>query len=178
MPYETGDLLDVERRVLECLGAALVSEGMVCPLTFSADFSSTLRRAHHAMPPHRSRASHASCTIVKTLPNRTKPVQFPAFPICDRRIEASTEPGVWLNREGLAERIDFAVAVGLGCSPPEEIISYSVLADPYAARGLKRVSPENPDGFEASPGKVQSWRVRHVPPSNAIRCIGRVRRDA
>jgi hypothetical protein len=26
LPYETGDLLDVERRVLECLGAALVSE--------------------------------------------------------------------------------------------------------------------------------------------------------
>ena len=26
LPYQTGDLLDVERRVLECLGAALVSE--------------------------------------------------------------------------------------------------------------------------------------------------------
>jgi hypothetical protein len=26
LPYETGDLLDAERRVLECLGAALVSE--------------------------------------------------------------------------------------------------------------------------------------------------------
>ena len=26
MPYEAGDLLEVERRVLECLGAALVSE--------------------------------------------------------------------------------------------------------------------------------------------------------
>ena len=26
LPYETGDLLDVERQVLECLGAALVSE--------------------------------------------------------------------------------------------------------------------------------------------------------
>ena len=26
LPYESGDLLDVERRVLECLGAALVSE--------------------------------------------------------------------------------------------------------------------------------------------------------
>jgi hypothetical protein len=26
LPYETGDLLDLERRVLECLGAALVSE--------------------------------------------------------------------------------------------------------------------------------------------------------
>ena len=26
LPYEIGDLLDVERRVLECLGAALVSE--------------------------------------------------------------------------------------------------------------------------------------------------------
>jgi hypothetical protein len=26
LPYETSDLLDVERRVLECLGAALVSE--------------------------------------------------------------------------------------------------------------------------------------------------------
>jgi hypothetical protein len=26
LPYETGDLLEPERRVLECLGAALVSE--------------------------------------------------------------------------------------------------------------------------------------------------------
>jgi hypothetical protein len=26
LPYETGDLLNAERRVLECLGAALVSE--------------------------------------------------------------------------------------------------------------------------------------------------------
>ena len=26
LPYETGDLLDAERRVLECFGAALVSE--------------------------------------------------------------------------------------------------------------------------------------------------------
>jgi hypothetical protein len=26
LPYETGDLLDAERRVLECLGTALVSE--------------------------------------------------------------------------------------------------------------------------------------------------------
>jgi len=26
LPYEPGDLLEVERRVLECLGAALVSE--------------------------------------------------------------------------------------------------------------------------------------------------------
>ena len=26
LPYETGDLMGVERRVLECLGAALVSE--------------------------------------------------------------------------------------------------------------------------------------------------------
>jgi hypothetical protein len=26
LPYETGDLLDAERRVLECLGAALVGE--------------------------------------------------------------------------------------------------------------------------------------------------------
>ena len=26
LPYEAGDLLEVERRVLECLGAALVSE--------------------------------------------------------------------------------------------------------------------------------------------------------
>ena len=26
LPYESGDLLDAERRVLECLGAALVSE--------------------------------------------------------------------------------------------------------------------------------------------------------
>jgi hypothetical protein len=26
LPYETADLLDLERRVLECLGAALVSE--------------------------------------------------------------------------------------------------------------------------------------------------------
>src|SRR5271155_792762 len=26
LPYEAGDLLDAERRVLECLGAALVSE--------------------------------------------------------------------------------------------------------------------------------------------------------
>ncbi len=26
LPYKTGDLLDAERRVLECLGAALVSE--------------------------------------------------------------------------------------------------------------------------------------------------------
>ena len=26
LPYDTGDLLDAERRVLECLGAALVSE--------------------------------------------------------------------------------------------------------------------------------------------------------
>ena len=26
LPYETGDLLDAERRVLECLGAALVIE--------------------------------------------------------------------------------------------------------------------------------------------------------
>ena len=26
LPYETGDLLDVERRIPECLGAALVSE--------------------------------------------------------------------------------------------------------------------------------------------------------
>jgi hypothetical protein len=26
LPYETGDLMDAERRVLECLGAALVSE--------------------------------------------------------------------------------------------------------------------------------------------------------
>src|SRR5271165_452123 len=26
LPYETGDLLDLERRVLECLGTALVSE--------------------------------------------------------------------------------------------------------------------------------------------------------
>ena len=26
LPYETGNLLDAERRVLECLGAALVSE--------------------------------------------------------------------------------------------------------------------------------------------------------
>jgi hypothetical protein len=26
LPYQTGDLLDVERRVLECLGAGLVSE--------------------------------------------------------------------------------------------------------------------------------------------------------
>ena len=30
LPYETGDLLDAERRVLECLGAALVSE---CAIT-------------------------------------------------------------------------------------------------------------------------------------------------
>ena len=26
LPYDTGDLIDAERRVLECLGAALVSE--------------------------------------------------------------------------------------------------------------------------------------------------------
>jgi hypothetical protein len=31
LPYETGDLLDLERRGLECLGAALVSEGNGLP---------------------------------------------------------------------------------------------------------------------------------------------------
>jgi hypothetical protein len=32
LPYETGDLLDVERRVLECLGAALVNEWNGLPI--------------------------------------------------------------------------------------------------------------------------------------------------
>ena len=52
LPYETGDLMGVERRVLECLGAALVSERMVCPPTFSAGSSSTQRPANHTTLPY------------------------------------------------------------------------------------------------------------------------------
>jgi hypothetical protein len=47
LPYEPSDLLDVERRVLECLGAALI-----CLLTFSAGSSSTRRRENHMMLPY------------------------------------------------------------------------------------------------------------------------------
>ena len=50
--YEPSDLLDVERRVLECLGAALVIDGMICRLTFSAGSSSTRRRENHMMLPY------------------------------------------------------------------------------------------------------------------------------
>ena len=49
LPYETGDLLEAERRVLECLGAALVS---ICPPTFSEGSSSTRRRENHMMLPY------------------------------------------------------------------------------------------------------------------------------
>ena len=52
LPYETGELLDAERRVLECLGAALVSEWMICPPTFSEGSSSTRRRENHMMLPY------------------------------------------------------------------------------------------------------------------------------
>ena len=38
LPYETSDLLDAERRVLECLGAALVSEWNGLPTDLQRDF--------------------------------------------------------------------------------------------------------------------------------------------
>src|SRR5271169_720112 len=44
LPYETSDLLDVERRVLNISARRLSASGMVCPQTFSADSSSALRR--------------------------------------------------------------------------------------------------------------------------------------
>ena len=52
LPYEPSDLLDAERRVLECLGAALVIDGMICRLTFSRGSSSTRRRENHMMLPY------------------------------------------------------------------------------------------------------------------------------
>ena len=48
LPYETGDLLEPERRVLECLGAALVSEWSNLPTVVSANCSSMRLRANYA----------------------------------------------------------------------------------------------------------------------------------
>jgi hypothetical protein len=52
LPYEAGDFLDAERRVLECLGAALAANGMTCPPTFREGSSSTRRRENHMMLPY------------------------------------------------------------------------------------------------------------------------------
>ena len=48
---ETGDLLDAERRVLECLGARPSQRmEMICPPTFSEGSSSTLDAGHQKIP--------------------------------------------------------------------------------------------------------------------------------
>src|SRR5580658_4508642 len=44
LPYGTSDLLDVERRASNVSARRLSASGMVCPRTFSADSSNTLRR--------------------------------------------------------------------------------------------------------------------------------------
>lgn len=51
LPYEASDLRDVERRVLECLGAPLSANGMIYLLTSSAGSSSRRPRANRTTPP-------------------------------------------------------------------------------------------------------------------------------
>ena len=52
LPYETSDLLDAERRVLECLAPPWSANGMICLPTFSEGSSSTRRRENHMMLPY------------------------------------------------------------------------------------------------------------------------------
>jgi hypothetical protein len=52
LPFGTGDLVDAERRVLECLGAALVTEWKGLPPTFSEGCLSARRRENHMMLPY------------------------------------------------------------------------------------------------------------------------------
>ena len=79
LPYETGDLLDVERRVLECLGAALVSEWNGLPTDLQ-------RRLFEHAASGASRDTAQFCTIIKTLPTRAKLVHFPVIPEARRRL--------------------------------------------------------------------------------------------
>jgi hypothetical protein len=61
-PYEASDLRDVERRVLECLGAALVSEWIDLPTDVQR------RLFEHAASGKRRRVEDADrCTIIKAL---------------------------------------------------------------------------------------------------------------
>jgi hypothetical protein len=48
LPYEAGDLLELERRLLECLGAALVSEWSNLPADVQRNCLSTRLRANWA----------------------------------------------------------------------------------------------------------------------------------
>ena len=52
LPYETGDLLDVERRVLECLGAAPVSEWNGLPTDVQRRLFEYAASGHHATLPN------------------------------------------------------------------------------------------------------------------------------
>jgi hypothetical protein len=86
LPYETSDLLDVERRVLECLGAALVSEWNGLPTDLQRRlFEHAASGASRDTAQLKSRIP-ASCTIIKTLPTRAKVVHFPVIPDTRRHL--------------------------------------------------------------------------------------------
>ena len=80
LPYETGDLLDVERRVLECLGAALVSEWNGLPTEVQR------KLFEHAASGASGDAARLKSQIARFLhghkdaSNRAELVQFPAIP--------------------------------------------------------------------------------------------------
>ena len=81
LPYQTGDLLDVERQVLECLGAALVSEWNGLPTEIQRKlFEHPTSGASGDSAQLKSRIARLLHDR-RTLPNRNELVRLPAVPI-------------------------------------------------------------------------------------------------
>jgi hypothetical protein len=104
LPYETGDLLDAERRVLECLGAALVSEWNGLPTDVQRRlFEHAASGKSHDVALLKARIAR-SCTITKTIGLRAKFLRLSAL-LCMADIGDSSRsperaavilPGPWL----------------------------------------------------------------------------------
>jgi hypothetical protein len=67
LPYELGDLLQLERRVLVCLGAALVSEWNGLPNDVQRRLSERAASASHTTLPYGRHGSPVSCKRIKTI---------------------------------------------------------------------------------------------------------------
>jgi uncharacterized protein (DUF1800 family) len=129
------------------LGTLFASPAFHDPKNFGAKFKTPYEFVVSAV-----RASGIRVNNVEPLLATLKRLGMPLYGCQSPDGYKNTEE-VWLNPDALAQRINFATALGLGKLPLEETIDPATLNDPYAEMEGKQVSKEMITTKVSSPSK-------------------------
>jgi uncharacterized protein (DUF1800 family) len=132
------------------LGTLFASPAFRDPKNFGVKFKTPYQYVVSAV-----RASGIQVNNVKPLLDTLTRLGMPLYGCQSPDGYKNTEE-VWLNPDALAQRINFATALGLGKLPLEEAVNTAIPNDPYAKMEVKQVSTETIAPKVSLPSKLNA----------------------